>query len=151
MPHATFFATYHCSSKFLLALDLIDKIAWGVSKVVQFDAVGVASCLGHSYVIFDGVLNSLESVAELVATATTPLLFRASEGERAPMDARALVLFAVKAYTISNVVNFLLYPATTTVVSAFGFVNVSESFRGSTRGAVKRWTCFLLATYFCPR
>ena len=114
------------SAKFLLVLDLIDKIAWGVSKVVQFDAVGVASCLGHSYVIFDGFMNSFESIAELIATAAAPILFRASEGAGAKMDARALVLFALKAYTISNVVNFLLYPVATLAVSAFGFVNVSD-------------------------
>ncbi len=101
---------FHLGSAFLMSLFLVDQVAWGVSKMVQYDALEVSKCLGYSYIMIDAFMNAGETVIELVATSAMPRIFAATNPEGTPIESRNLTVFAIKALMVSNAIAVIALP-----------------------------------------
>lgn len=97
------------AGRYLISLFVLDYGAAAVGKIMHFDILDMCSSLGMHIVLVDIAMTTIESCAEFVGTSITPFVFRLIYPREA-IESRLLAHFAMRIYTVSNFIAFLVYP-----------------------------------------
>eukprot|EP00966_Prymnesium_polylepis_P059819 1387513-Prymnesium_polylepis.2 len=103
----------HLGCRFLLSLFVMDALAWGAFRIIQFEAIRNSryadsfDTFGISPAIFVSVIVTLESTIEFLASAVAPTLYQlASRSSR--FEVATLAPFCMRVYTFSHGCAFIV-------------------------------------------